>query len=539
MAEEHISLRRVAYAVRRHLSATVAVAALGIATGLLVGILQGPSFTARATVLVPARPGESESSQSPEARRQAQILTQAEILKSAVVVTPAAARLKLPTDAASLRERIDVVTLSDNVLELRVRGVTAREALELANAVVDEYIEYARASVSEEASLTISALNERARELDQQIQQLNSRIAAYSAGVPTAVPVTAEGVSPAIDLLRADQIAASRELSLIQTRIAEARLQADLTRRGTQVLGVLAPSNLSYVRQLVSPVVVGGTMGLAAGLALALLLHARDHRLRYRDDIARAVGAPVVASLAVPPAKRRRACRRIRHRWRPSVAESAALSHAVTDLGLVDDEPPVNLVLLTFAKDWAAASVGLALAVFLSSGGASVAYVAASRDRTLRRLSAAVNVDDERSPASDFSAHEHTGDFDGEGPHRDAEVTVTALVASDNLELAIPTWDRRTVVALAVSAGFATDDQFASATLAAENAGQRVRGVFVANPIAYDRTTGRIPNHLSRFTVPLVLGPIERIPAPARREAGSVNGSGGGDSAHDLEARDS
>ncbi len=533
MAEEHVSLRRVAHAVRRHIRPAFAAVVLGVGAGLLFGILQGPSFTARATVLLPAPPVESESSDSPDVR------TQAEILRSGVVLTPAAAQANVDIDTTSLRDRIEVVILSANVLELRVKGATSREAVRLAEAVLDEYVEYARAAASDEASLTIRALNERAEELNRQIQRLNSEIAAYAARVPTAAQVAAEGVSPAIDLLRADQIAASRELSLIQTRIAEARLQADLTRRATQVLGVLAPSNLSFVRQLVSPVVVGGTIGLAAAFALALLLHARDRRLHYRDDIAKAVGAPVVASLAVPRARRRRASLRIRRRWRPSVAESAALSRAVTDLGLVEGEPPVNLVLLTFAGDRAAAWVGLLLAVFVSSGGASVAYVAASHDRRLRRLSEACSVDDDPSPTMRLSSHHHTGGEGAEPPHPDAEVAVTALVVNEIQQLGVLTWDRRTIVALAVSAGFATDDQLASATLAAQRAGYRVRGVFVANPVAYDRTTGRLPNDRARCTVPLVVGPIERIPTPVPRQPGSANGSDGLDSARDVKGRDS
>ncbi|HEV2070012.1 MAG TPA: hypothetical protein VGR26_09480, partial [Acidimicrobiales bacterium] len=225
-----------------------------------------------------------------------------------------------------------------------------------------------------------------------------------------------------------------------------------------------------------------------------LLVEHRDRRLRTRDEIAQAVGAPVLASLRVPGGSSVEHYARLLERWTPSAVENVALRQAFTDLGLTGRGPPANIVVVSLPGDSAALGLAAELAAFAAAVETTTSFIVATRHATATKLAAA-----SRRPItrSHLRVHPVAGDL-----HADellsTELTV-AVVVTEAGETPLPTWGRPTVAVLAVSSGFATADALASTALSYLDAGDPFGGVLIANPERSDGTTGRL--HISGHAV--------------------------------------
>lgn len=212
----------------------------------------------------------------------------------------------------------------------------------LADAVAKEYIGYANRVTAAEADTSVAVLEEQANELDR-------RSAYWTRPSPAAAPswlANARGhrrlcLSALLDSLRTAQVDAARQLSSLNTRIAESRLNVELGRRGTRVLGPMERPDHPERPRPSRNIGVGGLAGLIGGAMLAVTLDQRDRRLLTRGEIADAVGSPVRASLSVPPHDSIEACTAVLEAWTARHLAWASSSRTIEAITLAFRQPRV------------------------------------------------------------------------------------------------------------------------------------------------------------------------------------------------------
>ena len=515
MTEQVLDVRGVLRAIARRRVLVVVLLLAGIGAGLLVSVLQPPTFVARSRVLLPRSPGTDATG-----RPLRDVTTETFIARSSDVLAAAARALGRPVAPAELRRRVSVRAVSGDLLEVRAQARSSGDARVLADAVATAYVEYANSASAGEAETAIAELQEQAGELDARVREIEARIATITASIAGQDPSSPEAASGAalVASLRSEQVDTEGRLYNLNNRIGEARLEAQLSRRGTRVIErATAPGGPARPRGPWN-MGVGGLVGLLAGLVLALAVEQRDRRLYRRDDVAESVLAPVLASLAVPSRGGVKGCGALLERWEPSPTEHLALKEAFAHLGISEETGPVDLVVVTLPGDRVAPLLAGQLAVFAALAGTPTAFVVATTHPSSAELQVVCHDWARRSsPVRPNLAVFRVCDVEKDDLES-AELTVAVAVAAEEVEPLLSTTSSRwTSVVLAVSAGTATADTLASSTAAWLGAGYPLRGVFLANPDPTDRSVGR-----GRLPLPEATAPRPRAVARVADEAAAL-----------------
>jgi capsular polysaccharide biosynthesis protein len=246
-----------------------------------------------------------------------------------------------------------------------------------------------------------------------------------------------------------------------------------------------------------------GLIGLLAGgiigFVVALARSRRDRRLRQRDDIANALGVPVLASVPASRPVSAQDWAKLLGGYQPGVLHAWRLRKALQHLAVagvnVTSTPhgtgTSSVAVVSIAGDQAALALGPQLAVFAVSLGIPTSLVVGPQEdpnvtAALRtacaewgkkrqgdlRVAVADQGHSEGSAASGFAVIVSV--VDGADPKVDATMEATATV-------------------IGVSAGAVTADQLARVGISAIRSGRDVSGILVANPDPLDHTTGRAP----------------------------------------------
>ncbi len=484
MTEQVLDLRRVIASLRRRWLLLLGLTAVGVVCGLAMSVLQAPRFVARSTVLLP--PGRLDA----QGRPLRDMNTESHLASSAEILDRAGKALRPPVGAAVLLSRVRARPLSADILEVQAEARTPGAAVLTAETVAKEYVAFANGATSEQVDASVAVLEAQAAELDQRIRRLHDEVARNTAAAAALDQRSPEALrqSALINSLRSAQVDAARQLSTLQTRLAESRLEAELSRRGTRLLGSTSDADGPSLTARLRTTASGGLVGILAGAIVVLFAEFRDRRLRNRDEIAEAAAAPVLASLHVPRDGNLESCAAVLERWEPSVVENIALRQAFTDIGLAGADPPAGIVVVTLPGDRAAVLLASKLATFAATVGTTTDLVVATQHPTVTDLRSACRR--EARPRPHLRVHAAVTDITPEDL-RCAELAITVAV-SDASPLAAPTWGRRTMTVLAVSSGFATPETLASTALACVDAGYPIIGILVANPDSSDHTTGRL-----------------------------------------------
>jgi capsular polysaccharide biosynthesis protein len=240
-------------------------------------------------------------------------------------------------------------------------------------------------------------------------------------------------------------------------------------------------------------------LGLLAGVVLGVIVVVAigqgERRLRERDEIAGAVGAPVLASVPVVHPSGTAGWVRLLEAYEPGVVHAWSLRKALRHVGVRDGRPGsgggVCLAVVSLSADRRALAVGPQLAVYAASLGVPTTLVIGPQqdpDVTAALVAACTTVAaGSRQPGSLQFA---VGDYPDAARLAGGGLAVVVAVAdSRNPRLAaVPA----TATVLGVSAGAATAEQLARVALSLTSAGADISGILVADPDPGDRTTGRM-----------------------------------------------
>ena len=273
---------------------------------------------------------------------------------------------------------------------------------------------------------------------------------------------------------------------------------------------VLSPAVIavgtSPVVHLLSAGLIGAIAGTVVGIIVVLATRRNDRALRERDQIANAIGVPVLASLTVDHPSDPAGWVKLLDDYQPDAVGAWHLRKALQYLRVSWLSPgqgngngngiggATSLNVISLSSDKGALALGPQLAVFAASLDIPTTLVIGPQGdvNTAAALRTACSV----PPPAVARRHANLrvtvaeeGDDDGRPKGRLA-VVVTVV---DSKAPTMPDTMHTSTAVLAVSAGAATAEQLARAATCAAVDGRDVVGILVADPERTDRSTGRVP----------------------------------------------
>ena len=254
----------------------VVLALLGALVGAGSSVILSPGYRTTSSVLL----------QGP--READELLTQAEVATSSVVLDRAAAVLGDGETGADLRDKVATSVAQGNVITIEATGDTAEQTQRLADQIAQEFVKYSTQIIAGSGDAAVQLAQERRETLRQQVAQTNQRISELSAKVNDG-KTTVESVQ-----LRT-------ELQGLRSTIESAMstLNAADTASGLGNMVVLGSAELpsSAAAPTLPQLALGGAaLFFLIGLFGHLFTARTDRRLRDDEEIAAAIGGPVLAT---------------------------------------------------------------------------------------------------------------------------------------------------------------------------------------------------------------------------------------------------
>jgi capsular polysaccharide biosynthesis protein len=408
MSEQALDLRKSLQIVRRHKIIVGVAALLGLLAGVGYTLLSPPMLASSALVVLPVSNHD--------------MATQVVIAGSDSVLSRALHSVRPAMSLQTLRSRVQVKSLTANVMSIDAEGKTAAQAEGTANAVARSYVAY------------LSSKN-----------------------------------SPS-------------------GRVQGVRLLESATNA----------TGTSLTKSLLVNGGLGALLGGLIGTIGALALSRGDRRLRQRDEMADAIGVPVLASIPVEHPSDAGSWARLLENYEPGVVHAWSLRKALRYLALTDYQGGSggSVTVLSLSSDHRALALGPQLAAFAASLGIPTALVIGSQQdpNATATLTAACAA---RSPTvSGRSSLLRVAAGERTNADRPPGVGLTVVVAVvDGRAPRLDDMISTTTTVLGVSAGAATAEQLARVAVAAAAAGEgrEIAGIVVADPDPADHTTGRLP----------------------------------------------
>jgi len=247
---------------------------------------------------------------------------------------------------------------------------------------------------------------------------------------------------------------------------------------------------------------LGVLAGMLIGVIVALAMSRTDRRLLQRDQIANAIGVPVLASIPVGHPTDASRWTRLLEDYAPNVVHAWQLRTALRYLGQADamsanrsNGDGFSIAVLSLASDRGALALGPQLAVFAASLGIPTALVIGPRDEAATKVTAALRTACAAPPSPGRSSLLRVAVADHyDMPWRQPGAKLTVIVTVvDSRAPRIAETIRASATVLAVSAGAVTAAQLAGVAVSAAADDRQIDGILVADPDPADLTTGRVP----------------------------------------------
>jgi capsular polysaccharide biosynthesis protein len=280
-----ISLGYIRSALRRSMRVWCGLAVAGLLVGAAAYKEFPPSFQASATVLLANNPFEQISDA---------ILDDQQIAQSRSVADAAIKRLGLHESAGTFQANYTATVITNRLLAITAKATSYPTAVVQANAVADAFLEFQK-----NQALALEAADNAAAE--QSVNEAKKNIASLTAQISSLSAQPASANQTRLANLKAQRSKANAALIVLEqavrTNAASLRLNTTALINGSQVLDKAAPLPQHATRYKVLYIGGGLIAGLVLGLLIVIIRAMVSDKLRRRDDVARALGAPVKLSV--------------------------------------------------------------------------------------------------------------------------------------------------------------------------------------------------------------------------------------------------
>ena len=300
-----VSLGFIKAAIRRTALFWCILGAVGLVVGVGVNKEYPAAYKASTSVLITYGPNENPTSA---------VLDNQAIAQSRTVAALALSKLGLQESVGTFAPTITAAVVTDRVLLIIVSAPSSTAAVSRANAVAAAFLQFRADQMRTAQQLLLKSLGQEVDQARQNVASIKSQISQLSAQ-PTSSAQQAKLKNLQTELTQAVSQEAIDEQTLQDNKASTANLSAVT---GSVVLDPAVPLAHSKLKNLLIYAVTGLAVGLALGLGIVIVQAIVSDRLRRRDDVTYALGAPV--KLSVGPVKL--------SRWRPGRRGLAAANGA-------------------------------------------------------------------------------------------------------------------------------------------------------------------------------------------------------------------
>ena len=292
-----VSLGYLMGAIKRSARFWLALGVVGLLIGAAYNVKSPPAQKASTSVLITYGPDENPSSA---------VLDNQALAQSRSVTELAMRKLGLQESMGSFQKATTVTIVTDRVLQITVSAPTSAEAVSRANAVAAAFLQFRASEMETAQNLLVRLLEQQAAPAKQNVASINSQISQASAQ-PSSTAQEATLKNLRDQLSQAEQQLYVDEQTVQDTRASTGTATAVTGSVVLDPAAVLAHSGTKY---LVIYSGIGLVAGLALGLAIVVIRAIVSDRLRRRDDVSQALGAPVKLSVSAVRLSRWRPGRR-------------------------------------------------------------------------------------------------------------------------------------------------------------------------------------------------------------------------------------
>ena len=273
-----------------------AVVGLIIGTGLYVKY--PPAYHATATVLL-----VYNQNQDP----YVEVQTEASLAQSKAVAERVVQQLKLPQSVASLQAAYTVTVVTENVLTFNIGAPSSAAAVQRVSALATTFLQY-------RAQYALAQDQQLFAQLDQQYSAAQQRLNALEAQLGQISAQTTPAQKAEYNNLQTQIGQQQQIIQYVTNTKSTAKTSTNGVVTGSYVLNTATVLPHSHIKGPALYFAGGLFGGIVIGMGGVIITALLSRRLRYRDDVALALGAPV--RLSVGPLRARR--------WLPTLPRRAA-----------------------------------------------------------------------------------------------------------------------------------------------------------------------------------------------------------------------
>ncbi|MFI7413138.1 Wzz/FepE/Etk N-terminal domain-containing protein [Streptomyces sp. NPDC049627] len=277
MSDDTIRLVTIGRILRRRRRFLAVLALVGALVGYGASVVFPPRYTTSASVLLPGQWEERE------------LLTQAEIATSSVVVDRAAAALDWPgVSGRELQDQVSATAADGNIIKISGTADTPERAQRLSDQVAQQFVTFAARLAGDTADPESAAGPEALR---RKVEQTNRRITDL-----------AEAADPGRTV---ESVQARTELEKLRTALQEAMKKLDeadpaSNKANMVVMGPAARPTGEAAPTRVQLIVAGALLFFLLAVIGHLTAARMSRRLRTEPEIAAALGSALLGTVDVP-----------------------------------------------------------------------------------------------------------------------------------------------------------------------------------------------------------------------------------------------
>jgi capsular polysaccharide biosynthesis protein len=513
--EQIFSFRDTFRIIFRYRRVAAALGLVGLLAGLIFAIAVPQLTSAKSLVLLP----DASSNSGVPVRS---VATDVQIAMTPTILVPAARAAGVSLPFTTLIHRVVITGLTDDVMQVVAESSSGTQAERLADAIGTTFDSYASTQAGLLSSSFVTYWRNQATTYEAQIALLTKAIATDQSAMSAQRPGSAAAASYASIIANdtTDLNNTNLDLKAVNLDIAQAQLNGSSPSSGAIVLERATTVTKPSALRIPTFGLIGLLIGLLVGMVAAFGVGRKDRRLRLRDEIARATGAPVLASLSALRHQTSEDLLGLLDHLEPNVIDKANLRRLLDELG-VERRPGhdeavssqngqngqsaqngssahhdgVGVHAIVLAGDDQAVAAASEIPAFAASIGLPVALVVAGSSPSTQQLAIACAA---RDPLEVGAARPNLLTYastPGKAPGGVSlavtlEVVDPVTLDVGDVEPAIGVPGRHETALLVVSSGYAKPEDLEVVALAAEHHGRPLLGVVIAGPESSDKTSG-------------------------------------------------
>ncbi len=285
----------ISAALRRRKWLWCAAALIGMLGGAAAYEAHPSAYQASTSILLTINPADNATSA---------MATEVALAQSRPVAELALSKLGLSQSQSlsSFLKAYTVTGTTDRLLIITVSASSSGEAVNEANALATEFLQFRTNLLQAQQQKVLAGL-------DQQISQAKQNIAAIGTQIDHISAQPASAAQQAnLSTLKNQRSQAQAALDTLEqttgTNQANMEVTTESMVRGSGVLNRAAPITHSRLKKALVSVVIGLIAGLVIGLVIVVVQALVSDRLRWRDDVAQALAAPVRVSVGTVRVRR-------------------------------------------------------------------------------------------------------------------------------------------------------------------------------------------------------------------------------------------